>query len=312
MSRKKSVQKGAASPTVHPSDPNPLCGMKIRWCIGDGDEPFETDIVVELHRAKLPVTCDNFIKLLIGTESADRKNPRTLTYKNTPFFRFNDFMLQGGVLSKLEQPVRPADGWPAGYFQAQESVLGPVLPDERVWVEHVGYDSGSQYARGTFASEAADERPYAEKEAEACRRHCLQGGAGWDGRPRRFGGFVVKGGKAYFRQQTAQQLLRCKRPAEDCSLWLPDVGDAAPSHTAGTLTMANAGAGTAGSQFSVCVADAPWLDGRHTAFGTVVSGLQGLREAHAAALERCDDQGYVPNLSTAVIVDGGLQTPKTD
>jgi len=57
----------------------------------------------------------------------------------------------------------------------------------------------------------------------------------------------------------------------------------------GSLAMANAGANTNGSQFFIVTADATsWLDGKHTNFGEVVSGMDVVSKIEGVATEGPD------------------------
>jgi cyclophilin family peptidyl-prolyl cis-trans isomerase len=65
-------------------------------------------------------------------------------------------------------------------------------------------------------------------------------------------------------------------------------GEFSPSvkhNTPGLLSMANAGPNTDGSQFFLTFVPTPWLDGKHTVYGTVVEGLDTLSKLEAAGSE---------------------------
>jgi peptidylprolyl isomerase len=79
------------------------------------------------------------------------------------------------------------------------------------------------------------------------------------------------------------------------------VGKAGKHTGPGCVSMANAGPNTNGSQFFICTADTPHLDGKHVVFGRVCEGYDVVQ-----ALERLGSKSGKPTKEVVIAASGQI------
>lgn len=82
-------------------------------------------------------------------------------------------------------------------------------------------------------------------------------------------GFMIQGGDPLTKDDTLMDMWGTGGPGYT----FPDEIHENNRNDVGTISMANAGPNTNGSQFFINVADNDFLDGKHTVFGKVVEGM---------------------------------------
>lgn len=146
------------------------------------------------------------------------------------------------------------------------------------------------------------------KTAENFRALCTgEKGNGKSGKPLHFKGssfhriipnFMCQGGDFTRGNGTGGESIYGEKFADETFS-----GKAGKHFGAGTLSMANAGPNTNGSQFFICTAATPWLDGKHVVFGQVTKGYDVIK-----AMEAVGSQSGATSKKVTITDSGKVDT----